>query len=257
LYNQDDLVKCLDNRHKAASLNRGSYLPRIYSQIGLSYATAGFREKSIHYITEALKLDDDSAAYYGNLANVEDCYGNYELGLEYGKKSYSIDSTDDWVIYFLGVHHLYLGQNEKSLEYFKTYERIYKAFPIFKSYNIGYAYLANGFKEEAEYYFNQGQERLYRLIELDRPLAQNFHIYFLLASIHCIMGEDELAYKNLRILNRRQRMPFWIIANLKNEPHFQSIRDEPEFQQIVKDVEVKYQAEHERVRKWLEENDML
>ncbi len=33
--------------------------------------------------------------------------------------------------------------------------------------------------------------------------------------------------------------------------------DEPEFQQIVRDVEAKYQAEHERVRKWLEENDML
>ena len=31
----------------------------------------------------------------------------------------------------------------------------------------------------------------------------------------------------------------------------------PEFQQIVRDVEAKYQAEHERVRKWLEENDML
>ena len=32
---------------------------------------------------------------------------------------------------------------------------------------------------------------------------------------------------------------------------------EPEFQQIVRDVEAKYQASHERVRKWLKENDML
>jgi molybdopterin converting factor small subunit len=36
-----------------------------------------------------------------------------------------------------------------------------------------------------------------------------------------------------------------------------SLRDEPEFLQIVRDVEAKYQAEHERVRKWLEENNML
>jgi molybdopterin converting factor small subunit len=40
-------------------------------------------------------------------------------------------------------------------------------------------------------------------------------------------------------------------------PVFDNIKDEPEFQQIVRDVEAKYQAEHERVRKWLEENDML
>lgn len=33
------------------------------------------------------------------------------------------------------------------------------------------------------------------------------------------------------------------------------MRDEPEFQQIVRDIEAKSQAEHERVRQWLEEND--
>jgi len=42
-----------------------------------------------------------------------------------------------------------------------------------------------------------------------------------------------------------------------NKLLFDSIRDEPEFQQIVRDLEAKYQAKHERVRQWLEENDML
>ena len=44
---------------------------------------------------------------------------------------------------------------------------------------------------------------------------------------------------------------------IKHEPLFDSIRNEAEFQQIVRDVEAKYQAEHERVRKWLEEQGML
>jgi len=52
-------------------------------------------------------------------------------------------------------------------------------------------------------------------------------------------------------------MPLWMIANIKNDPLFDRIRDEPEFQQIVKDVEAKYQAEHERVRAWLEKEGML
>ena len=38
---------------------------------------------------------------------------------------------------------------------------------------------------------------------------------------------------------------------------FESIRQEERFQQLVNDVEAKYQAEHERVRQWLEDNDML
>jgi hypothetical protein len=44
---------------------------------------------------------------------------------------------------------------------------------------------------------------------------------------------------------------------MKTDPLFNSIRNEPEFQQIVRYVEAKYQAEHERVRKWLEEQATL
>ena len=44
---------------------------------------------------------------------------------------------------------------------------------------------------------------------------------------------------------------------IKRDPLFDSIRHEQEFQQIVQDAEAKYQAEHERVRQWLEENNML
>ena len=42
----------------------------------------------------------------------------------------------------------------------------------------------------------------------------------------------------------------------KSDPLFEKIRHEERFQQIVKNVEAKYQAEHERVRQWLEENYM-
>jgi molybdopterin converting factor small subunit len=40
---------------------------------------------------------------------------------------------------------------------------------------------------------------------------------------------------------------------IKSDPLFNNIRNEPEFQQIVKDLEAKYQAEHEKVRKWMED----
>ena len=52
-------------------------------------------------------------------------------------------------------------------------------------------------------------------------------------------------------------MAIWVPTYLRNDPFLDSIRDEPEFQQILRDVEAKYQAKHERVRKWLAENDML
>jgi hypothetical protein len=48
-----------------------------------------------------------------------------------------------------------------------------------------------------------------------------------------------------------------MVTSIKFDPLFLTIRNEPEFRQIVRDVEEKYHAEHERVRKWLEERGEL
>ncbi len=41
-----------------------------------------------------------------------------------------------------------------------------------------------------------------------------------------------------------------------DDPLIESIRDDPEFQQILRDVETKYRAEYERIRQWLQENEV-
>jgi len=53
------------------------------------------------------------------------------------------------------------------------------------------------------------------------------------------------------------QMPLWRASRIKDNPLFDSIRDKPEFKQVVRDIEATHQAEHLRVRQWLEENDML
>jgi hypothetical protein len=95
------------------------------------------------------------------------------------------------------------------------------------------------------------------MIELKRSLYGLYTYYEGLAGIYAFMGERDKAYKNLRIFNQIQEIPLWMSVNIKTDPIFNNIRNEPEFQQIVKDIEAKYQAEHERVRKWIEENKML
>ena len=78
-----------------------------------------------------------------------------------------------------------------------------------------------------------------------------------LAAVYAFMGDREKAYENLRLWAKMPSCQLWWITFIKNDPLFNSIRNEPEFKQIVKDQEAKYQAEHERVRKWLEEQGML
>jgi hypothetical protein len=153
-----------------------------------------------------------------------------------------------------------LGQNEEALKYLNKYLEIYEAqgqLLLFVMREFGYVYRQMGNKEEAEYYFNEYIINANKIIELGGEVGQVFMLRYFLASVYAFRGEKDKAYKNLRIFNRRQIVPSWMVGRIKDDPLFNSIRDEPEFQQIVHDVEAKFQAEHERVRQWLEENDML
>ena len=47
------------------------------------------------------------------------------------------------------------------------------------------------------------------------------------------------------------------IKDLKYSPLFDNLRDDPEFQEILMTVEANYRTECEKVRQWLEENDLL
>jgi hypothetical protein len=44
---------------------------------------------------------------------------------------------------------------------------------------------------------------------------------------------------------------------LKSDPLLKNIRNESAFLKIEKEIEAKYIAEHERVRIWLEKNNLL
>jgi hypothetical protein len=127
----------------------------------------------------------------------------------------------------------------------------------YHTHRIGYAYWENGYEEEAKYYFDREVKLCTEAIELGRFYAEQLHYNYDLAAVYAFWGENDKAFENLKIFNQKERMPNWMTSLINNDPLFDSIRDEPEFQQIVREVEDKYQAEHERVRLWLEENDML
>ena len=118
--------------------------------------------------------------------------------------------------------------------------------------------LYNGYKEEAKYYINEQINISNRVIELGASNTRYTSPHYLrLAQVYSFLGDMDKALEYLSILSQKDRLPAWMLAQIKTSMSLDNIRDEPEFHQIVRDVEAKYQAEHERVRKWLEENDML
>ena len=269
-YARNDFVSNIKYLQKAISINRGPELPDLLEEIGSVYfADAGFPEKAKQSYQDKLKLDGDSAAYYYLLGSDEYNLSNFNKSIELGLKCYAIDSTNDQTLLLLGENYSWLGRHKESLKYFKKwFERLKTQGALFMNspfnanlYNnmhrMGYSYWQNGYKEEAEYYFNDQINYCNRMIELGRLFAQSLFPYYDLAGVYAFRGEKDKAYKNLRIFNQRKTECLWMVMLIKTDPLFNSIRNEPEFQQIIRDVEAKYQAEHERVRKWLEGQRML
>jgi tetratricopeptide (TPR) repeat protein len=116
---------------------------------------------------------------------------------------------------------------------------------------IGYSYWQAGKTKEAEYYFNRQIEIDLESIRLGRLNTINRRAHFDLALVYAFKGDKEKAYRYLDEVNKNQAFPLWWVIQFKYNPLLCHIRQEPRFQKILKDVEAKYQAEHERVGKWM------
>lgn len=257
-YGNVDYIKAFENIIKAASINHGQELPTLIRDIGYGLILYCGLEKGYEYLQKALELDGDTNLYLSILANSEWNFGYREKGLELSHNLYQKDSTNIVLLYDLGYNNEVLGKDKEALKYFRKYaKRIEETGNIQRGalHRIGYAYWQNGYRKEAQHYFDEQIKSYENTIKESRLFIGN--AYYDLAGIYAFTGEKEKAYQYLKQWAAIPVPPFWWIVLVKEDPLFNSIRNEPEFQQIVIDVEAKYQVERETVRKWLEENNML
>ncbi|TFH24667.1 MAG: hypothetical protein E4H10_10285 [Bacteroidia bacterium] len=152
------------------------------------------------------------------------------------------------------------GQDKAAFMYAEKYNKYIAENPILslqQTYRSAYAYKQVGRDQEAEFLFNRQIKYDTEALELGRYLSRFGAAHYDLAAVYAFLGDRAKAYEHLREFNKKHTYPLWWVTLIKNDPLFNSIRDEPEFLQIVRDVEAKYLTEHERVRLWLEENDLL
>ena len=114
-----------------------------------------------------------------------------------------------------------------------------------------------GNHNEAKYYFDQDIKYLEGSFKLGRSYVGWGGSNYSLAAIYAFLGDKVKAYKYLGGVDKLRSQPWSWVVFIKHDPCFDSIRNEERFQKIIQNMEAKYQAEHERVRKWLEEQGKL
>ena len=261
LYKDYDFVKSIENYQKAILLNRDSQLPDLLRYIAYVYDQVGFRDKAEYSNNEAIKLDGDSLGFYEVLSWSEETHGNFAKALYLYKRIYALDTTNIQVLWNIGNVYVFLEKYDEALEWFKKFIRHseYFGYVTVIGYNrIGLAYWKKGYKEEAMNYFNKFVNNLTMVNELGRAVQSSFENEYDIAAMYAFLGEKkEKVYEKLRLASNSPIWSLYTVMYFNNDPLINSYRDDPVFQQFVRDVEAKYQAEHERVRKWLEEQGML
>jgi TolB-like protein len=253
-----DYVKGIENDNKALNLIRGDERPYLLRVANNRYLDVGFIEKAKYYDQKAFALDSNKAQNFYNLAWIDFNNENFEEALKLEKKGEELDSI--YINFDLTVYNVCPDHNEEAYVIAKKEIENYKKsgeLSLLQSYRIGYAFWQVSKKKEAEYYFNQQIKYDEESMKLGRDIEQWKAAYYDIAATYAFLGDKVKAYKYLDEFNTMNFYPLWWIILAKHDRLFASIRNEERFQKILQNMEAKYQAEHERVRKWLEENNML
>jgi TolB-like protein len=247
-----DFVKNIDNLNTALKLCGIDERPSILKALADVYQNIDFPEKAKKLIDEAYQLDHDTADYQSAIGWLEFYRENIDKGLDIFRK---IPKPGPYVVQTL----IMFGRKEEAYllasKVAEDFARSGQPNLVF-SHRIGYAFYNEGKTDEANYYFEQQIKLGEKSIRDWTVLAKTYSAQYDLAATYAFLGEKDKAYKYLdEFVKTKTLLKFMIIA-LKYDPLFDKIRNEQRFQRIIQQIETKFMAEHDRVKKWLEQSGM-
>ncbi|HLP72331.1 MAG TPA: hypothetical protein VK155_05465 [Bacteroidales bacterium] len=245
----EDHVTFLENLYNALRINQnGKETPTIYRMIGGGFIRTGLLDNAKICFTKAYELDGDSSFYLSGFSGIERDAGNYQKSIEYCKRAL-INKINYYEVTLRLADNFYNdGKYRECLAY---YEKLKYVTP-----QVAYAAWRTG-SEKAEHLFNQIVLYSDSIIRSSRSNKEAIQAYYDLARIKAFKGDTSTALKYFKFYSQIKNCELWMLTNLKHDPLFDNIRNKIEFKQYQKDMENKYQTEHEIVEKWLEKKEML
>lgn len=226
--------------------------------ISQSLYSLGFYKEGEKYATKLLEQNNDSTFYYWGFATVDLDRGNYKLALKSALKMYNCDTENLENIYLLFYTYLYLRDFKNATILMQKYMMLMKkqGLKIEPDYLLGFAYFENGQKKEAGFHFNGVIKKQLNIIKLNQA-STTCAAYLTLAKIYSVRNEKAKSIEMLQKAKEYMNHTVIRIKDYKNCTMFDNIRQEPEFAQYIKEAEVKYQREHNKVEKLLRAEGIL
>jgi len=253
-----DNVKGLEDYHKALTLVGPEDRPSLLQTVGIKYSGLGFADIAKNFYNDKYALDSNRVAYILMMGWLEFGLEHYDEALRWMKEALQLDTT-----VLVNLHFYIYATNPDYQEAFKQAQKWLALSErtgvpnYFQSHRIGFIYYQLGRFEEAQSFFDQQISYSERSIRMSRFYSQGKAAQYDLAATLAFLGDKEEAYRRMDEFNSLDNFDLGMISFVEGDPLFASIKKEDRFKRIVQEMEAKNRAEHDRVRQWLEENDML
>ena len=257
LYDMGNWIDALANKLKAVELEQGDMQVQLLSELGDYYEMMGFNDKAKEVYRQTLDITGDSARYYFDMGGTAFCNRNWNERINLHKKSLRLDPDRYWALRAISDSYISLGNMDSAIHYASLLQEKGEFAQEFRYSDLAkcYALLEKPQLDEVSVELDKREEYYRRLLESD--IGNKDYNFCSLAQICCIKDQTEKAMEYMREIDRYSLKPLWFIIALEEDPIYDSIREEDEFRMMLRSLNLTWQAEHERVRQWMTENNML
>jgi class 3 adenylate cyclase/TolB-like protein/Tfp pilus assembly protein PilF len=255
---QPDTEKYLEYALKGAQLNTAhqdsSTSSYSYLHISNALIQTGFMDQAESYINKSIKYDPDNLfAQYLKGYIIYAKKRNLRQAKEIIADALELDPTRADIIQELAKVCFYMRDYQEAYKFYALYLDIKEQYKL-DIYPGEYAKIAftmskSGKQEAAEAYITKHKE----YADNDESIYKHLS----LAVYYSYLNKKDESLHHLRLFSEEDNFHYWIILFLRIDPLLDPIIDLPETQQFLNTLEVKFWKNHEKVKKTLEEKNLI
>jgi TolB-like protein/AraC-like DNA-binding protein/Tfp pilus assembly protein PilF len=226
----------------------------FHLRLGNALIQTGFVDEALKHIDKSLEYYPDNAfSRYVRAFVVYAKNGDLKQTRQLLQAEFRRDTNRFDILQDIGKVSYYLKEYDTAYQYYKRFNRYRDThkLDVYEHENlvIGRVYELAGETEKAKEFY----ERYRRYVEADQTAYKNIG----LAVYYCQMNDSTKALEHLRLFTQEDNIQYWVILFMDKGPELTETEASPEFKKLLKEVERKFWANHEKLKLTLEEQGLL
>ncbi|HYX07612.1 MAG TPA: helix-turn-helix domain-containing protein [Bacteroidales bacterium] len=226
----------------------------IYLHVGNAFIQSGFVDEAEKYIDKSLEYNPNNL--FSEYVKAYILYardGDLQRTKELLIRAYNKDTTRLDILQEIGKTCYYMRDYINAYSYYSSFikarDSLHLDIYTGEDAKIGLVFNKMGKVEKSATLFNAYK----KYADNDQTVYKHLS----LAMYYSFHNDETNALRELRMFAKQDNFPYWITLFLPIDPLVDNIKELPEFNEIMKDIEMKFQENHQQIKVSLESQQLL